>query len=767
RREQELQAREAALSAKQEHIRKHGRNNWPPGPFPILFHDIEVDIPEAHRPTVLTLYRIWMLLIIVLIVNLVSAILLLISGANNGGADLGAAIMYLPVIGVLSFFTWYQPVYKAYQTGYAVFYYIFFLFGGFRSSFLLLPKQSHLTFFLSSSQTSLSAPVRIPYPLNFLPRKSNSLHPNPYSLSFAEPPAPPLVLGRQSTASKTRLPNESPIYTNSSNNGLRAPVRPDKKVKTLYDIIVQSESLSEGGVRGTWLKGGEKIMDVVLQLRAGLLATLGHKDGVVAVQVEDPTDALLVTLALALTNQKPIVISPGSTLPAGTHVTAIIQSSTLFSPAQQLSPYPNAKWISLGSPTEKSAEAEELLKVGKALLGDATMVVEAQPSEVALTIVSEGILLGFTHLNLTASLVAWLSLYPGAPRSTRPTKKDVLVSFHHPSTPYGFGLSLLALYTSSALSLPTLSTPSDADSLTLSLRSPSHELPTLIFAPSSTLSSPLYKLVLSNLLGDSAFIVRHARDAKLALLREGVVSQSTWWDKLIFTSLRTELGLHKLRGLVIEGETEQNRIDFLRLVFGIPVQVTKEHAFLLAPVCAGGMWDFQRLPPPGLEDKDMDGSEKAHVGPPVAGMEVKLRGLEKDIIAGRIRGEILLRTPILPPASTLPSSLLIKDEQLPQLPAYPGRVVEEMESGGAVWLRSGVKAEMAQSARIGLTQSAISLRSNFADVVDRLSTILLQAQFRYLNNLSRSRLHPIPFLLPLLTLLNPLPEIFPHPRLYR
>ena len=80
-----------------------------------------MEIPEQHRPTVLTLYRLWMFLIIVLAVNLVGAIFLLISGgtppvlgagerrggptnsssiANNGGADLGAAIMYLPVIGV-------------------------------------------------------------------------------------------------------------------------------------------------------------------------------------------------------------------------------------------------------------------------------------------------------------------------------------------------------------------------------------------------------------------------------------------------------------------------------------------------------------------------------------------------------------------------------------------------------------------------------------------------------------------------------------------
>ncbi|GAA6063289.1 hypothetical protein JCM10212_004671 [Sporobolomyces blumeae] len=135
RREQELAARERNLTAKQEHIRKHGRNNWPPGPWPLIYHDIEEEIPEQHRATVLTLYRIWMFLIVTLLVNLVAAILLLVSGATNGGADLGSAIMYVPVIGALSFVLWYRPVYNAYAKEYAFFYYMYFLFAGFHLAF--------------------------------------------------------------------------------------------------------------------------------------------------------------------------------------------------------------------------------------------------------------------------------------------------------------------------------------------------------------------------------------------------------------------------------------------------------------------------------------------------------------------------------------------------------------------------------------------------------------------------------------------------------
>ncbi|GJN88594.1 hypothetical protein Rhopal_001560-T1 [Rhodotorula paludigena] len=131
RRERELAARESALTAKQEHIRKHGRNNWPPGPFPLLFHSIEDEIPQAHQATVLTLYRIWMFLVLTLIINLVGAVLLLVSGSSNGGAG----IMYAPVITVLSFLLWYRPVYNAYAKEYSFFYYIFFLFGGFHLAF--------------------------------------------------------------------------------------------------------------------------------------------------------------------------------------------------------------------------------------------------------------------------------------------------------------------------------------------------------------------------------------------------------------------------------------------------------------------------------------------------------------------------------------------------------------------------------------------------------------------------------------------------------
>jgi hypothetical protein len=107
-------------------------------------------------------------------------------------------------------------------------------------------------------------------------------------LRLPPPQAHPFLLGRQSSAAGTRYPNESPVYTNSTSGGVRAPVRP-AKLKTLHDVIGESKTKFEGGERGSWIKGGETIITVVMELRAGLLSVLGIGEGTVAVVVEDPT----------------------------------------------------------------------------------------------------------------------------------------------------------------------------------------------------------------------------------------------------------------------------------------------------------------------------------------------------------------------------------------------------------------------------------------------------------------------------------------------
>ncbi|GAA5968121.1 hypothetical protein JCM11641_003738 [Rhodosporidiobolus odoratus] len=506
---------------------------------------------------------------------------------------------------------------------------------------------------------------------------------------YFRPPPPqihPFILGRQSVSAPTRQLGQSPVFTTAINGGVHAPRRPDTTTRTLPHLLEKSLSVFEGGARGSWVTGGEKVTDVVNALRSGLLSQFAGLEGNVLVAVEDPTDALLVILALATSPLKPVVVAPGAAIPAGLEVVAAVQTANgSLSGGEELSA--TVKTILLGA--EHQEEAFELLATGKT---QTVEPVSAEPNDTALSIIVDGVALALSHQSLTASLVAWLSLFPASPQATKPTIKDYLVSFHHPSTPYGFGLALLAIYQNAALSLLTIPTEPVPEAQAVGELFAIKPAPpaSLVFAPTNLLAQPLYTLILQQMLGDSSFIVRHAREGKLRLLRSGNVSKMTIWDSLLFKGLRKDLHLTHIRGLFLSGPVEQNRLDTFRAVLGCPAVATLEHPFLLAPLSNGNMWDFQRLPPPGV--KAINGREKAHVGPPTLGVEVKLQGDEKEIQSGRLKGEILIRTPLLPLPATLPSSLLHTDTDLPPLPPYPNKPNPPTE--GAKWLMTGIETEM-------------------------------------------------------------------------
>lgn len=96
RRERDLEARERALTDRAEHIRKHGRNNFPPF-FPLIFHSIPDEIPEPSRPLITRLFQLWLVLAATLVFNLVACIVLVVSGQGDGVRDLSGAITYVEV----------------------------------------------------------------------------------------------------------------------------------------------------------------------------------------------------------------------------------------------------------------------------------------------------------------------------------------------------------------------------------------------------------------------------------------------------------------------------------------------------------------------------------------------------------------------------------------------------------------------------------------------------------------------------------------------
>ncbi|KAN0140740.1 SCAMP family domain containing protein [Lactarius tabidus] len=136
RREQDLERRERELHQKAENIRKHGRNNWPPF-FPLVYHDIGEEIPEASRPLVKRLYLLWLVLAGTLVMNMVACIFVLTSGGSDGLKDLIASIVFIPVISILSFLLWYRPIYNGYMKEQSLYYYIYFFFCGWHLAFSL------------------------------------------------------------------------------------------------------------------------------------------------------------------------------------------------------------------------------------------------------------------------------------------------------------------------------------------------------------------------------------------------------------------------------------------------------------------------------------------------------------------------------------------------------------------------------------------------------------------------------------------------------
>jgi len=64
--------------------------------FPLIYHDISEEIPEASRPLITRLYLLWLILAGTLIANMVACVFVLTSGGSDGVKDLIVSIMCVP-----------------------------------------------------------------------------------------------------------------------------------------------------------------------------------------------------------------------------------------------------------------------------------------------------------------------------------------------------------------------------------------------------------------------------------------------------------------------------------------------------------------------------------------------------------------------------------------------------------------------------------------------------------------------------------------------
>ncbi|KAI9225200.1 MAG: scamp family-domain-containing protein [Piptocephalis tieghemiana] len=140
RREEELKRREEELSQRQEEMRLHGGGkppNFPPF-YPFMYHDIDVEIPEASRKVVRYIFWAWIGTLLTMVWNAVSCFLILVShatGVTTGGSDFGVSFVYIFTISISSFFLWYRPAYNAFMKERSLYYYFYFVFNGFHIAF--------------------------------------------------------------------------------------------------------------------------------------------------------------------------------------------------------------------------------------------------------------------------------------------------------------------------------------------------------------------------------------------------------------------------------------------------------------------------------------------------------------------------------------------------------------------------------------------------------------------------------------------------------
>ena len=125
KREEDLLAREKQLRQQQEALAKVGYHppNWPPFK-PLIYHDIDVEIPESEQKTVRGLYHLWLGLEGTLIFNVLSTFFILIApnGLSSGPTEFGVSFVYIFTISACSFFLWYRPVYNAYMKESSLYY---------------------------------------------------------------------------------------------------------------------------------------------------------------------------------------------------------------------------------------------------------------------------------------------------------------------------------------------------------------------------------------------------------------------------------------------------------------------------------------------------------------------------------------------------------------------------------------------------------------------------------------------------------------------
>jgi len=127
-----------------------------------------------------------------------------------------------------------------------------------------------------------------------------------------------------------------------------------------------------------------------------------------------------------------------------------------------------------------------------------------------------------------------------------------------------------------------------------------------------------------------ALLFKLAYNRKLALLNQGIITNDTIWDKLVFSKIQSLLGGNVKYVVSGSAPISENVLEFARIVFGC--QVYEGYG---QTECAGSI--TVTLP------HELKGG---HVGPPMAGLRIKLIDVpEMEYYAKDNRGEVCVKGP--------------------------------------------------------------------------------------------------------------------------
>ncbi|KAH7107449.1 acetyl-CoA synthetase-like protein [Auriculariales sp. MPI-PUGE-AT-0066] len=481
---------------------------------------------------------------------------------------------------------------------------------------------------------------------------------------------PPLILGRQSDAGRTRQPGESAVYRNYGTGFMSTllPARPHRDVQTINNLLKDEHSAP----RTLW---GTSITNAQLKERAtalasGLLqaANLTTRESRVLILLNDSLEWLLTDLALGQLAVPSVFLAAldllHDVLEQRTASAIIVEASFLEQVLEVIAEESELRRLIIVVVGEPPAEAHRSAQhIGVNLLSWQDVEARGRQNASEPVQVESSTLLSicfhraanneiqatqFTHENFTAGVVATHFLLP---YQNALSPKDSVVSAFPLATPFGRSVLYSALYNGasfttvdSAKIVTTVEPPAkDLADILAAVESQKAPSPTVLVVTRQHLNS-LTKSILSLLGGPLKPLAwRH----KSVALAAGSLTNDTLFDRIVFDSARRaslgQMGMTLRAVIVSGGQLDAATLPASRIALSVPIVNAFAYPLVAGPVFGSHPLDVQAFPAVAGDVL----SDIQHFGPPTTNIEVKLVNVSEEEGDKPVVGNLHIRGPAI------------------------------------------------------------------------------------------------------------------------